>query len=112
MSNDEPERTPKSKWRKRLVAVVCIVLGVVLVNGGMGVAADKADDGAKRDPETGVLHGAEERWLGPENSPGAVLFVHVYYVVITEPCHVYPESFGSHCVDVIFYLLMICHIEP
>ena len=76
MSSNDGTSKRKSKWRKRLVVVVCAVLGVVLVNGGMGIAADKADDGAKRDPETGVLYGAEELWLGPEDSPGAVLFVH------------------------------------
>jgi carboxylesterase len=76
MSYDDGTGKRKTKWRKRLVAVVCAVLGVILVNGGMGMASDKADDGAKRDPETGVLYGAEELWLGPEDSPGAVLFVH------------------------------------
>lgn len=36
----------------------------------------RADRLAARDAETGVLYGAEERWLGPEDSPGVVLFVH------------------------------------
>jgi carboxylesterase len=37
---------------------------------------DPADRRAPRDSATGVMLGAEERNLGPEDAPGAVLFVH------------------------------------
>ena len=38
--------------------------------------AEKHDASAPRDPETGILRGAEPFDLGPENAPGAVLFIH------------------------------------
>jgi carboxylesterase len=43
---------------------------------GSSKAVQKHDSSVSRDPETGILLGAEPRWLGPEHASKAILFVH------------------------------------
>lgn len=63
--------------------VILISAAVVLVVGGVmfwNIVADKRvklfDEQVPRDPETGIMIGAEPRTLGPENTDRAILFVH------------------------------------
>ncbi|GMW00258.1 MAG: carboxylesterase [Candidatus Hydrogenedentota bacterium] len=53
-----------------------LIGALVLYNTGTSSAAHWADRHELRDPETGILVGAEPRNLGPEDSPFALLFIH------------------------------------
>ncbi len=59
---------------------IALVLGPVLFGVGflflLNTCAARDEKGKARNPDTGILVGAEERWLGPEDASGAVLFVH------------------------------------
>jgi carboxylesterase len=56
-----------------LIAPVVLIAGYHAVTNHLASVSDRH---AERDPETGILSGAESRVLGPEQSPGAVLVVH------------------------------------
>jgi carboxylesterase len=77
-SPDKVRTPPKSsKWSWRLVIFVFgLFFLFVVYNMGTNVLVIRADFSADRDPETGILRGAEELLLGPEESPKAALLVH------------------------------------
>ncbi len=56
-----------------LIALVLLFAGCSLVTNHL---VQRADQTALRDPETGILIGAEERDLGPADATGAILMVH------------------------------------
>ena len=56
-----------------MVAVVAFVVGCNTLAGRLAV---RANNRAPRNPDTGILIGAEPRDLGPVDAPVAVLFVH------------------------------------
>lgn len=58
-----------------LAAAVFLAAGTACADvGGRFVA--RTDELAARDPATGILIGAEPFDIGPENAPGAILFIH------------------------------------
>jgi len=69
--------------QKRLVWSGFVLLLLLLFIGGImfwNTIADKRvrlyDEQIPRDPDTGIMKGAEPRTLGPENTDKAILFVH------------------------------------
>lgn len=68
------------RWGRRLwkpVAALAIAAGIfIMLNAIMGALAARWDANAPRDPETGILIGAEELELGPADARSAVLLVH------------------------------------
>lgn len=81
-SGAAPVRRPRWLIRSALSA---IALGLLLIGIGTGLSACQAgrllEDSRTerpRDPETGVIQGAEERRLGPPDAPAAVLLIHGY----------------------------------
>ncbi|NLN92593.1 MAG: alpha/beta fold hydrolase [Candidatus Hydrogenedens sp.] len=65
------------------VRIIAVILVIALVTGALIFwnsfatrQAARLDESLDRDPETGILLGAEPRTLGPANTNRAVLFVH------------------------------------
>lgn len=77
-ANAPKSRRGRILRRLRIPAVIlAIVVGVfTLVNAIMGALAARWDANAPRDPSTGILIGAEELNLGPEDAEVGVLLVH------------------------------------
>lgn len=72
--NTTPSISPKKRrWGKSLLAVMLLLL---LYNGCARTLVARHDAAQPRDPETGVLVGAEVRTLGPESAETALLFIH------------------------------------
>ena len=73
-----PSARAGKRTKRRLGMVFLLVL--LLAHAGYllltNLLVSWSDHQAPRDPATGVLLGAEDRWLGPEEAPGAILFVH------------------------------------
>ncbi|MFC1736872.1 alpha/beta hydrolase [Candidatus Hydrogenedentota bacterium] len=79
-----PQDAPRDKkpsWRqrvRRLLIYMPVLFLAVFV--GCGVVSTqfvkRYEQRIPRNPETGIMLGAEERYLGPEDAFGAVLFVH------------------------------------
>ncbi|MEQ8822462.1 MAG: alpha/beta fold hydrolase [Sumerlaeia bacterium] len=71
------KRLPKSRLLRFVVLPLIAVVGLLLLYGcAAEVLVWNTDRITPRDPETGVMIGAEARTLGPEEAAGAVLFVH------------------------------------
>jgi carboxylesterase len=80
-ASDEPVGRRLRWWIRGSLSA--IALGLVLFGVGTGLSACQANRLLEesrierpRDPETGILEGAEERRLGPDDAPGAVLLLH------------------------------------
>ena len=79
MEEDQPRRWfPLSKqWIRRFI--ILVVAGLVLQTS-CALVTDRlvtsADRNAPRNPQTGIMLGAEAADLGPVDAPGVVLFVH------------------------------------
>lgn len=80
---ETPRKRPGSRlrrwaWRLRkpLIAIALAAGVLAVYNLIMGNLAARWDAAAPRNPETGILIGAEELDLGPEDSEAAVLLVH------------------------------------
>lgn len=75
-----PEVGRVRRWGRRLrrpLIAVAILAGILVVlNTIMGALSDRWNAAAPRDPDTGILLGAEELDLGPESASAAVLLVH------------------------------------
>lgn len=69
---------PRNRRGKRIAVFSALVATPVLLACSMipSFLIDPADRNAPRDPQTGVMRGAEARDLGPENARNAVVFVH------------------------------------
>ena len=74
----EPIR-PRRRWFRR-IALGVVVLGAALVlfNAAAYRLVARYEHVADRDPDTGILAGAEPRTLGPAEAPVAVILVHGY----------------------------------
>jgi len=71
-------RLRSKRYRRRrllwlLAPIVLFLVGCRLLTNHL-VTVEERD--SPRDPKTGILIGAEDFWLGPEDSTGAVLMVH------------------------------------
>lgn len=66
------------KSPRAVAGTLCAVLvtGIAGCHGLTGMLVNRTDARAPRDAETGVLIGAEEQWLGPEDAKTAALLVH------------------------------------
>lgn len=69
---------PTKRRRMRFIVYAALALAALLV--GCNTVASKlvrwSDAALPRDPQTGIIAGAEPRTLGPEDARGAVLFIH------------------------------------
>ena len=63
---------------RALASGAAIVLLLLSYNTVAGHWVTGRNRHAPRDPETGILRGAEPRTLGPDDAPVAVLLVHGY----------------------------------
>lgn len=72
-SDTTPKKHSKRKWIKSFLTFIAALL---IYNGCASTLVTRYDNAQPRDPETGILIGAEERTLGPESSETAILFVH------------------------------------
>ena len=72
------ERSPKSKRKRRRITAFLVLLAIALTGCNLTTRhlMHRYDGKQERNPETGILHGAEPRTLGPEDSDTAILFVH------------------------------------
>jgi carboxylesterase len=73
---DATKPRPRRLWRRLLILAFCLAAILCGCNTLAGVLVKRADARAPRDPETGILIGAEPRDLGLESADRAVLFVH------------------------------------
>lgn len=64
------------RLKKTAITLAVLALAITLYNTLTGHLAKRWDAAAPRDPDTGILIGAEELDLGPEDAPAAVLLVH------------------------------------
>ena len=65
------------RWRQRLaIALSLIALLLIAYAIVTSLLVNQAAAATPRDSETGIAVGAEPRDLGPEDAPGAVLFIH------------------------------------
>ena len=62
--------------RRMLAALMLVAAALIVYDVVAGRLATNEAAATPRDPETGIMAGAEPRDLGPENAKGAVLFVH------------------------------------
>lgn len=58
------------------VVLLLVVGGVMFWNNYAYKLVTRFDEQVPRDPDTGIMKGAEPRTLGPENTDRAILFVH------------------------------------
>lgn len=66
-------------WRLRplpFYGFVALVVALIFYSFWADRRVTAFDEATPRDPETGIVRGAEPRWLGPEDSPRAALLVH------------------------------------
>ncbi|MBI2432992.1 MAG: alpha/beta fold hydrolase [Candidatus Hydrogenedentes bacterium] len=59
-----------------MIVLGLLVIGVLIYDVAAIFLVRAEERNTKRDPVTGIAIGAEEKTLGPEDAPGAVLFVH------------------------------------
>ncbi len=71
-------RKPRNRrWPRVLVIALALPAVLLTVNALVtSLLVRREARVAPRDPETGIMIGAEPRDLGPVNAPGAVLFIH------------------------------------
>lgn len=68
----------RARGRRWVVGVAAAVLALLAWNGVLFGMASVEARSVKRNPETGIIVGAEPRDLGPADSPRAALLVHGY----------------------------------
>lgn len=78
MSESEPGPRPRALGLRRRAAAAGMAAAALLLGASCMTTArvDRYAEQAPREPETGILIGAEPRTLGPEDARHALLFVH------------------------------------
>lgn len=78
--NTEDESSGISHYKSSILPVAGLICAPVVLISGYNIVSDRLvseyDSKASRNLETGILVGAEQRDIGPPDSPGAVLLVH------------------------------------